>query len=418
MRQTRLRTLVLATLTLGAVAAMGGCGGGGEHRVLEAGVGDAPPDMAPGDGGRYDGPDAPATDAPIDRPDVGMEAPGKPLGTSCAAAGECASGFCADGVCCNSACTGVCVTCAGQGTVGACVNAELGTDPRDACPNEPASSCGSTGMCDGTGGCAKHPAGTICKDMGCTGSTLTSAFRCDGAGKCETTPGQSCAPFNCATDERCLTICSGDADCVPPNSCINGSCGKKPIGAACGGGPECNSGFCEQGVCCGGTCTGTCRSCNVPGSVGTCTNVPDGSDPLGQCADQGAPTCGSDGMCDGKAACRLYASGTQCIAPACTGVTSTLPGRCDGAGMCVRGTQRPCDPYACGTAGTCRTACTTNSDCSGGNVCNGTICGKKVNGTDCAAANECATGSCQQGVCCAGPCTNICMSCALAGSLG
>jgi hypothetical protein len=417
LRQARFRTFVLV-LTLGAAAAFAGCGGGGEQRMPDAGM-DVARDTAAGDGGASDGVDAPASDAPIDRPgDAGMEAPGKPIGSSCTTAGECSSGFCADGVCCNSACTGVCVTCAGQGTVGTCISAQIGTDPRDECPVAAASTCGSTGMCDGTGACDKYPAGTVCQEMGCTGSTLTSAFRCDGAGACVQTAGQSCAPFNCATDGRCLTICTGDADCVAPNSCINGSCGKKPIGAACGGGPECNSGFCEQGVCCGAACTGTCRSCNVPGSVGTCTNVPDGSDPLGQCADQGATTCGSDGACDGKAACRLYASGTQCIPPACTGGTATLPGRCDGMGMCARGTQQPCEPYACGTSGACRTACTTSADCSGGNVCNGTICGKKVNGADCAAGTECASGSCQQGVCCAGACTGICMSCALAASRG
>ena len=409
----RLRRLIVVLV---AAAWIAGCSsGGGEQRILDAGT-DKRPDVAPGDSAPSDG--APA-DIPGDHPaDAGIEAPGKPIGSSCTIAGECASGFCAEGVCCNTACTGTCVTCTDQGTVGTCVNAQLGTDPRDQCPVEAASTCGSTGMCDGTGACDKFPAGTVCQEMACGGSTLTSAFRCDGAGACVHTAGQSCTPFNCGADGRCLTICSGDADCVAPNSCQNGSCGKKPIGAACGGGPECNSGFCEQGVCCGTACDGTCRSCNVPSSVGTCTNVPDGTDPLGQCADQGASTCGSDGMCNGKAACRPYAAGTQCLAPTCTGMTATLPGKCDGAGACVRGTQQSCDPYTCGTAGVCRTACATNADCSNGNVCNGTICGKKVNGADCAASAECASGSCQQGVCCAGACTGICVSCALTASRG
>jgi len=411
MRQARILNVVLC----GAIVAwIAGCGGGGEQRVVDAGT-DNRADAAPGDGAPTDAP----ADAPRDTPtDMGIEVPGKPIGTSCAMGAECASGFCADGVCCNVACTGTCMTCAGQGTVGTCVNAQIGTDPRDQCPVQAASTCGSTGMCDGTGQCDVYPAGTVCQEMACTGFMLTSAFRCDGMGMCTPTAGQSCTPFNCGKDGRCLTICTSDADCLAPNTCINGSCGKKPIGAPCGGGPECNSTFCEQGVCCGAACTGTCRSCAVPSSVGTCTNVPDGSDPLGQCADQGATTCGSDGMCDGKAACRRYASGTQCLAPTCTGMTATLPGRCDGMGTCARGTQQSCDPYTCGTTGTCKTACTTNADCSNGNVCNGTICGKKVMGADCAAGAECASGSCQQGVCCAGPCTNICMSCALSTSRG
>ena len=129
MRQARIHHLVLVTLTLGAVAWIAGCGGGGEQRVADAGpdvardsaAGDAPSEGSPGD-------------VSVDRPaDVGIEAPGKPIGSSCAIGGECASGFCADGVCCNTACAGTCVTCAGQGTVGTCVNAQLGTDPRDEC---------------------------------------------------------------------------------------------------------------------------------------------------------------------------------------------------------------------------------------------------------------------------------------------
>jgi len=407
-----LRNLILC---FAATAWIAGCGGGGQKYGGDSGS-DAPRDMAPGDGGIGDG--KPADTATDQRGDVGMEAPGKPIAAPCTMGAECASGFCADGVCCNTACTGTCVTCVDQGTVGTCVNAQLGTDPRDQCPVDAPSTCGSTGMCDGTGACDKYAAGTICQDMACTGSTLTSAFRCDGLGTCAATAGQSCTPFNCGKDGRCLTICTADSDCVAPNSCINGSCGKKPIGAPCGGAPECNSGFCEEGVCCGGTCTGTCRSCAVPNSVGTCTNVPDGSDPLGQCADQTAATCGTDGSCDGKGACRLYASGTTCIQPTCSGVTATLPGRCNGTGTCTPGMQQGCDPYACGTTGSCKTSCATNADCSNGNVCNGTICGKKVNGTACGAANECASGFCQQGVCCVGQCAGICNSCALTTSPG
>jgi hypothetical protein len=249
MRQTR---IVGVLLWLGAIACVTGCGGGGEKRQEDAGT-DVRNDVAQGDGGRADM--APA-DGPVDHPgDAPAEMPGKPIGSSCAMAAECASGFCADGVCCNSACTGTCVTCAGQGTVGTCGNAQLGTDPRDQCPVEAASTCGSTGMCDGTGACDKYPAGTVCQEMGCTGFMLTSAFRCDGAGVCVATAGQSCTPFNCGTDGRCLTICMSDADCIAPSSCINGSCGKKPIGAAGGGGPGWHTTDSEEGGW-GGCCRG------------------------------------------------------------------------------------------------------------------------------------------------------------------
>src|SRR5262249_36606096 len=141
MRQARLRSLILALAA--SSAALAGCGGGGEKHMPEAGA-DAPRDVAQGEGGVTDG--APRDGAIAQSAHAGIEAPGKPIGSSCAMGAECASGFCADGVCCNTACTGTCVTCAGQGTVGTCVNAQLGTDPRDQCPVEEASTCGSTGM--------------------------------------------------------------------------------------------------------------------------------------------------------------------------------------------------------------------------------------------------------------------------------
>ena len=36
---------------------------------------------------------------------------------------------------------------------------------------------------------------------------------------------------------------------------------------------ECASGLCQQGVCCSSSCTGTCRSCALAGTAGTCTLV-------------------------------------------------------------------------------------------------------------------------------------------------
>jgi len=376
--------------------------------------------------------DTPAGDSATDKPidggagDAGQDSPGndgggtlgQPLGTSCLLATECESGFCADGVCCNNACTGVCMACALQGSLGTCMPAYLGSDPRNECDDMGATSCGTNGACDGTGACQKYPSGVICAPQACTGSTLKSGARCDGDGTCVAPTNQTCAPFICGSDSKCLVICANDGDCVAPNSCINGSCGKKPIGATCGNAAECNSGMCEQGVCCGTTCTGTCRSCALPDSAGTCTAVPDGQDPLGQCADAMAPTCGTDGFCDGKGACRQYATGTTCIAPSCAGSVATLAGRCDGGGVCTAGVQQPCEPYVCGTNGQCLTSCSTNADCNGANVCTGGACSKRPTGMDCSGDAECLSGACNQGVCCNVPCEGTCMSCAVTGARG
>lgn len=42
-------------------------------------------------------------------------------------------------------------------------------------------------------------------------------------------------------------------------------------GSACTGGTQCNSGYCIDGVCCNTSCYETCKTCNLPGSVGVCS---------------------------------------------------------------------------------------------------------------------------------------------------
>ena len=110
-------------------------------------------------------------------------------------------------------------------------------------------------------------------------------------------PGErrdTCDPYQCGNDGACRTSCTGSRRLHAPEHLQLGvSCGKKPIGATCAAAAECNSGLCEQGVCCAAACTGICRSCALAGTLGTCTSVPAGADPLNQCADQGAASCGT-----------------------------------------------------------------------------------------------------------------------------
>ena len=58
---------------------------------------------------------------------------------------------------------------------------------------------------------------------------------------------------------------------LDPNRRVVNHCGSacvlKGIGASCTTAPECASGFCEQGVCCGSACGGTCKSCALPASL-------------------------------------------------------------------------------------------------------------------------------------------------------
>ncbi|HEX3698439.1 MAG TPA: PA14 domain-containing protein [Polyangia bacterium] len=384
---------------------------------------DVAADVASGNGG------AMTTDVPPGTNDDGGQDPDasgappvdprKTLGISCTSADQCRSGFCVDGVCCSQACDGACFSCAVSGSVGTCTPAEIGTDPRDMCPDQGLASCGTDGACDGAGACRKYPAGVTCLASTCSGSTMNLVSRCDGSGACVPTASQSCAPFTCdATVLMCRTTCKTDADCSSPNTCVAGSCGKKPLGSACTTADQCNSAFCEQGTCCGTACDGVCKSCALPGTAGTCSTVPAGQDPLGQCADNGAATCGTDGTCNGAGACRKYPSSTVCAATSCSAGTESGSRRCDGNGTCLAGATRPCEPFACGASGTCLSACTSSSDCGTDFVCIGGTCVKKSAGAACLANPECATGFCQQGVCCNRSCTGGCRACNLAGFAG
>jgi len=85
-----------------------------------------------------------------------------------------------------------------------------------------------------------------------------------------------------------------NTDCANGFSCANGLC-KKSTGQACSTSGECASGFCIDGVCCDNACSGLCMKCNQLGSVGTCANIPAGTDPDNECA--GALNCNGAGAC-------------------------------------------------------------------------------------------------------------------------
>jgi hypothetical protein len=176
---------------------------------------------------------------------------------------------------------------------------------------------------------------------------------------------------------------------------------KKPNGIDCGGATECASGLCVDGVCCNAACTGTCSSCNLPGSEGTCKVAPAGTDPRNQCAQDMPASCGRNGQCNGAGACALWPAGTLCRPQFCAGNNRISDTFCDGAGQCsVGGGGRVCDPYVCSPNG-CPESCALQSDCLSGYYCGASTCTpKKAAGQTCASHVECSSGSCG-GVCCA-----------------
>lgn len=70
-------------------------------------------------------------------------------GAPCSDGRRCTSGFCRDAVCCNGPCNAECLTCNQAGTVGQCVQAEVGTDPRGDCA-ETARCAAAVPLCQGS----------------------------------------------------------------------------------------------------------------------------------------------------------------------------------------------------------------------------------------------------------------------------
>jgi hypothetical protein len=343
----------------------------------------------------------------------------KPLGAECSQDGECESGSCADKVCCNLACSGACVSCNQPGKLGQCLAVAVGAaDPHGVCKAEAPESCGLSGRCNGVGGCARHPSGTICKEASCTSGTEVTASTCDGAGSCRPGASVSCAPFTCA-GSACSNRCASDAECLAGNVCVEGSCGKKQNGRACKAGGECRSGFCADGVCCESACGEACSFCAYASSPGRCVPVPVNTvDPRGGCVDKGVASCGNNGTCNGNRACALYPNGSVCRSASCDAASNayTQPSTCrDGA--CVNPAPVGCAPFKC-SGNACSIACAADGDCASPSTCRKGSCGKKGVGALCSKDDECAQNICAQGVCCATKCGGSCLSCNLPGTVG
>ncbi len=354
----------------------------------------------------------------------------KPLGVSCENNSQCQSNYCADGVCCNVACTGACVSCNQPDQMGECAPVPAGSeDMHGVCRKDSPETCGQSGYCNGQGGCAKFAAGTVCVLSTCdTKARFIPASLCDGEGTCVKGVALSCAPSTCEAG-ACLSSCTGNDKCMAPSSCVNGSCGPKGIGQDCTAGTQCGSGFCVDGVCCDTACTGKCFFCASPEARGKCqavkANVVDQraargeKDPAKICAVQDPATCGTDGRCDGKGGCQKYKDNTPCAQARCDGTanTQTAAGVCTG-GSCRVPAARSCAPFRGCSGNACRGSCSSDAQCSSGNVCTATSCGKKPNGAICTANGECTSNVCAQGRCCAGACNATCRSCAVPGQEG
>jgi len=364
-------------------------------------------------------------------------APRLATGLPCIAPTNCISGNCADSVCCDKPCAGNCDACSavtkGSGADGTCGFAAVGTDPHSKCPLDSGfpASCKADGYCDGAGACRAFAlTGTACGTTSCSAGKV-SGKTCNGSGSCLSGTGTPCDPYVCdSTATSCLTKCSTDADCMSGYACFGTVCSTKlGIGKACTSSGQCTGGNCVDGVCCDTPCTGDCQACTATlkggsGADGTCGNAAAETNPRTRCKiDAGYPaSCKSDGLCDGKGACRAFAKpSTACGTTTC--VAGKVSGKlCDGAGTCASGTGTPCDPYVCDSAGAaCLTKCVGDSDCITGYRCIGGACIPRVlkkNGQTCADPTECSSGFCADTYCCDTACKGQCSACDLKGTEG
>ncbi len=310
---------------------------------------------------------------------------GLAAGESCEQDEACQSGHCQNGFCCTH---GDCCSEASDCPLSLCINRGCSVDKR-CVYNYTGLGCGSEDKTDG--------------------ETCQGIERCNGAGDC--LPLASCndayawnpsanPPFSCDTNlatETCYTACANSTRCNAGYECNGSQCLYIGIsnGAACTGDGQCNSGNCNNGICCplGEECCSTIADC----SQSQCNTV----------------------YCSSSFAC-IYQ-------PTSCGLEDTLdePGdnsgtcigneRCDGYGNCVEvekceGAYAPRGGYSCAEDAVetvCFTSCTSYRQCSEGYTCSvdSECVPKKEDGqSGCTKNSDCLSSYCNSasGVCCAG----------------
>ncbi len=300
------------------------------------------------------------------------------LGEPCHDDSACAGGRCVDGVCCAEPCDGTCRSCALDGRLGVCSVLKDAPDP-DTCSGE---------------------------------------RRCDAAGECRLVLGEpcgagaDCASLLCLDGVCCESSCDGLCErCDNPGA--EGRC-RLLADASPNADPD-------------GECGGACQVCGEEGGEGACVAAEDGSDPEEDCEAEEMSSCGLDGLCGGGA-CRLWAEGTPCAAPACADGFFTEERFCDGAGSCA--TKLPSDcpgGFACNATGTgCRGSCATQAHCQDFYRCDTSTreCEPmRCRGSVCESDEQCLPGSdgvarCVDGVCCESACDGACEACDIPGAWG
>ena len=216
----------------------------------------------------------------------------------------------------------------------------------------------------------------------------------------------------CLVDSKCVSglvcylgHCHRPEDVPAQDGGIDGGLGLS-LGAHCAAASLCQSGFCEDGVCCKGECKGECKSCKLGLNAGTCTSVTNDEDP---------GTCSGDKSCDAQGAC-LWSLGQQC-----GHATQCASGYCADGLCCDKACTDTC--WACDLAQS-KGLCSRVKDAEDPDTCQGLRacaadgrCRLKL-GNTCTLDDNCLSSHCADGVCCNEACGDICRACNLADSKG
>ncbi|MFK7986000.1 MAG: putative metal-binding motif-containing protein [Sandaracinaceae bacterium] len=307
--------------------------------------------------------------------DGGACEPDVPNGGMCGEDSDCVSAHCENGFCCDSgACCAETADCPGGGGV--------------------VSLCDTARTCQGTRG------ETMCgSDFRCvTMSGIEDDSACDTgveAKTCGLYDPVSCTGEADQMEPDCPESCTLDSDCVDAAHCEFGFCvPDRPPGGSCSRPDDCQTGLsCADGVCCTSDCGGTCNSCALPLSRGTCSPIPAGADPAGECPGF---SCGGyfDGFGAGENICYRRQDISESAA-VCNGASACV----DAATACATQPRGPAQI-------TCHSTCQTPT----AGTCNGTTAGT-CDDLDATAGNaSCGTGACERTVqACTGgaptPCT-------------
>lgn len=342
------------------------------------------------------------------------------VGTSCGDDADCLSGFCVDEVCCNEKCEDGCMACSqlekGYGKDGICGAVAYGKDSKGDCKDQGASTCGQNGTCNGKGGCATYPNGTVCGGAQCIEGQGGGAWSFKEADVCQNDACKVASWKSCSNDcnQGSCRSCTIDADCSSDEFCNEESCKTKLLlGEACTLDAACSTGHCVDGVCCEDACEDTCHTCADPKTNGYCVAVaPFQPDP---------GTCEAPQACDGMGACK-GGLGQPCVTTGDCAARSCVDQVCCDASTC--GACERCN--APGQLGSCVPVSPGASDpdsCAAPKTCEGPVSEPlsclSPNGAACAPPGEvCKSGNCVDGFCCESTCTEACKSCGVPGSEG